>query len=244
MNYDIDVDIEIYKPMSAARFECKFCKKSFTKEVTLTSHLCEKKRRAQQEKEMGVQWGFNSYRLFYETTQTSTKNKTYQDFSSSPYYTAFVKFGRYCVDIGCINYESFTKWLLKNNKKLDLWVSDKLYEEWLIDYLHRESVQDALSRSILEIQKYTDLCPDLKNGYKDYFRYGNVNRVCHHIITGKVSPWMIYNCASGIEFLEQLDESHIKLLMPWIEPDYWNVKFADCTKDVSWAKDILSKAGL
>lgn len=225
-------------------YECKFCRKSFAKETTLIGHLCEKKRRAQQEKEVGVQWGLYTYRLFYDLTQTSKKSKSYQDFSTSPYYTAFVKFGRYCVNVRCVNHESFARWLLKNNKKLDQWTSDKLYEDWLFDYLRREPAQDALGRGIQEIQKYAEDNEDLKNRYKDYFRYANVNRICYHIITGKISPWMIYNCKSGLEFLENLGDDNVKLIMRWIDPDYWNKKFLDNNSDASWAKNILSMAGL
>ncbi len=122
---------------------CKYCNKSFTKETTLVSHVCEQKRRAMQEKELGVQWGFQAYKVFFDSTQVSTKEKTYREFSASPYYLAFVKFGRYCQDIKCFNYIEFTKWLLKNNKKLDYWCSDRLYDTWLISYIKMENVQDA-----------------------------------------------------------------------------------------------------
>ena len=124
--------------------KCQYCGKEFKKESTLASHLCEGKRRAQQEKEVGVQLGFKSYLRFYEVTQGSAKTKTYQDFSSSPYYLAFVKFGRYCVDIRAVNFSSFLDWLLKNNKRLDDWCKDKLYQEWLFSYLRKEPVADAL----------------------------------------------------------------------------------------------------
>lgn len=81
-------------------FVCRYCKKSFVKENTLSAHVCESKRRHQQEKEIGVQLGLKAYLRFYEISQGSAKSKTYTDFASSPYYTAFVKFGRHLVEIG------------------------------------------------------------------------------------------------------------------------------------------------
>lgn len=230
-------------PALSVGYKCKFCGKSFVKESTLTSHLCEKKRRAQQEKEIGVQWGFLVYKLFYEITQATTKSRTYQDFSESAYYTAFVKFGRYCVDLKCINYESYARWLLKNNKKIDQWTSDKFYDEWLLAYLRKETAQDALLRGMEVMQEYAE-SNDLKNGYKDYFRYGNANRICHHISTGRISPWVIYNCTTGIDFLDQLDESHVKIIIDWIDPAFWKARFKDDENDTTWAKMILDKAGL
>jgi hypothetical protein len=56
---------------------------------------------------------------FYELTQGSARLKTFENFATSPYYRAFVKFGRYCVDTRAINPTRFVEWLLKNNKKID-----------------------------------------------------------------------------------------------------------------------------
>ena len=225
-------------------YKCKYCEKEFTRESSLSVHLCEQKRRWQQEKETGVQLGFRSYLRFYEITQGSAKLKSYEDFVTSPYYNAFVKYGRYLVAIRAINPTSFTDWLLKNNKKLDYWCKDSFYEEWLYEYLRREPVQDCLERALNEMQNYADDNTDLKNGFSDYFRYGNPNRIVHHISTGRISPWIVYNCQSGIEFLDGLNEEQIKLILTWIDPDFWQRKFKDYMADAEWVKDILVKARL
>jgi hypothetical protein len=230
--------------MAQAEFKCRYCEKAFAKESTLAVHLCEPKRRWQQEKETGVQLGLKAYLRFYEYTQGSAKLKSYEDFVKSPYYNAFVKFGRYCQGIRCINYSVYLDWILKNNKKIDYWCSDKLYEEWLPEYIKREAVQDALERALKEMQDYADDHPELKNGFVDYFRYGNSNRICHHITTGRISPWVVYNCASGVEFLDALSEEQIAIVLPWIAPDVWQRKFKDYLADTEWVKDILTKAGL
>jgi hypothetical protein len=225
-------------------YKCKYCEKSFAKESTLAVHLCEPKRRWQQEKEVGVQLGLKAYLRFYEITQGSARLKSYEDFVASPYYNAFVKFGRHCQNIRCINFTNYLDWLLKNNKKIDYWCKDALYAEWLPDYLKKEAVQDALERGLKEMQDYADDHPDLKNGFVDYFRYGNGNRVVYHISTGRISPWIVYNCTSGIEFLDQLAEEQIAIALPWIDPEYWQRKFKDYMADTEWVKDVLEKAGL
>ena len=229
---------------SKTTFNCKYCEKPFRKETTLLAHLCEAKRRHNQRDETGVQWGLKAYLRFYEFSQGSAKLKSYEDFAKSPYYNAFVKFGRHCVNIRCINFANFTDWLLKNNKKLDNWCSDKLYTEWLPEYLKREATQDALERALKEMTEYAEDHPDLKNGFTDYFRYGNSNRICFHISSGRISPWIIYNCGSGIEFLEGLNEEQVLIVMPWIDPDFWQQRFKDYLADAEWVKDILQKAGL
>jgi len=228
---------------SELNFKCKYCERDFRKESTLAAHLCEPKRRWQQETETGVQFGLRAYLQFYETTQGSAQLKSYTDFVTSPYYNAFVKFGRHLVAIRCINSNSYTAWLLKNNKKLDHWCKDKFYEEWLHEYIRREAVQDALERGLKQMEEYANGDSGLAS-YSHYFKYGNHNRICHHITTGRVSPWLVYNCDSGIEFLESISAEHLAIVLPWIDPDYWNRKFKDYVADVEWCKHILGAAGL
>ena len=225
------------------KFVCKYCEKEYSKESTLAVHLCEPKRRWQQEKETGVQLGLRAYLQFYEVTQGSAKLKSYEDFVASPYYNAFVKFGRHLVSIRAINGTSFTNWLLKNNKKLDQWCKDSFYEEWLHEYIRREAVQDAMERALKEMEDYASGDSGIAS-FSHYFKYGNTNRICHHIVTGRVSPWVVFNCSSGVDFLGNLTEEQIVLVMPYIDPDFWNRKFTDYMADVEWCKHVLKAAGL
>lgn len=225
-------------------FTCRYCNKSYVKESTLTAHLCEQKRRAQQQNETGVQLGFKAYLRFYEITQGSARLKTYEDFCTSPYYNAFVKYGRYLVAIRAVNPTSFTDYLLKNNKKLDFWCKDSLYTEWLFEYLRKEHPQDALERALKEMQEYADNNESLEGNFNNYFKCAPTNRICHHISTGRISPWVVYHCSSGVGFLDNLNSEQLGIIMPYIEPDFWQKKFRDYMADAEWTKDILNKAGL
>ena len=230
--------------MTETLYKCRYCEKDFRKESTLAVHLCEQKRRWQQEREVGVQLGLKAYLRFYEITQGSARMKSYEDFVTSPYYNAFIKWGRHMVGIRGVNPTQFLEWLLKNNKKIDHWCRDEFYVTYLHEYLRREAVQDALERALKEMQDYADDHLELKNGFSDYFRYGNDNRVVHHISTGRISPWIVFNCASGVAFLDSLSEEQIQIILPWIGPEYWQRKFLDYMADTEWVKDILQKAGL
>jgi hypothetical protein len=225
-------------------FSCKYCDKEFRKESTLAAHLCENKRRWQQEKETGVQFGLRAYLQFYETTQGSAKLKTYEHFATSSFYTAFVKFGRHLVNIRAVNTQAFIDWLLKNNKKLDHWCKDTNYNEWLLTYTKKEAVQDALERSLKEMQDYADTNQQLQGNFVNYFRHGGSNRICQHIANGRVSAWVVYNSDSGVAWLDTLNEEQISIIIPWIDPDFWQQRFKDYAADTEWVKDILNKAGL
>jgi hypothetical protein len=224
--------------------KCKYCNKEFRKESTLAAHQCEPKRRWQQEKEMGVQFGLQAYLRFFEVTQGSAKLKSYADFVTSPYYLAFVAFGRHIQAIRAVNPRAFIDWVIKQNKKLDHWTHEAVYVEYLHQYLKREATQDALERALIEMQEYVDEHQEITQGLSGYFRNGNSNRICHHIANGRISPWIVYNCDSGIAFLDALTEEQIAIIIDWIDPDYWQRKFKDYVADTEWVKMILKEAGL
>ena len=223
--------------------QCRYCQKQFQRERSLEVHLCEPKRRYQEQHTPGVRLGFHAYVKFYELTQGSAKLKTFDDFAQSQYYRAFSRWGNYCVDIRAINPEAFLTWLLKTNKKIDQWCSDKIYTEYLHQYIVRESANDAVKRSIEEITLYCDTF-DQPLDIAHYFLYGNTNRICHHIATGRVSAWVVYNCHSGVEFIEKLPVEQMQIVMPWIDPTVWQKRFEDLPSDVEFTRHVLEQAGL
>ena len=221
-------------------YSCQFCKKDFIKESSLAVHSCEPRRRRQEQNDRGVQLGLQAYLKFYQLTQGSARLKTFDDFADSPYYRAFVKFGRYCVDIRAINPARFIEYVLKQNKKIDHWCRDSIYTEYLLDYLRIENVNDALARAIefgITWQEQTS------NPAHDCLRYGNSNAICHAITTGRISPWIIYNSESGQQFLSELSSEQIAMIWSYIDSDFWMKKFQDYPADQEYAKDILIKAG-
>jgi hypothetical protein len=220
--------------------ECKYCHKSFVKETSLAVHMCEPKRRFQEQTEAGVRMGFNAYLKFYEITQGSAKLKTFEDFATSPYYRAFVKFGRYCVDTRAINPSRFIEWLLKNNKKIDHWARDTVYTEYLIGYLPIENVNDALARALEYGITWSE---EHNHPAEDCLRYGNTNRAVHAVTTGRISPWIVYNCESGQKFLSELDATQIAMVWPYIDSEVWMKKFGDYMADQEYVREMLAKAG-
>jgi hypothetical protein len=36
----------------------------------------------------------------------------------------------------------------------------------------------------------------------------------------------------------------LAIVLPWVDPDYWNRKFQDYIADAEWCKHVLKEAGL
>jgi len=222
------------------QWTCNHCSKSFLRESSLLVHMCEQKRRHQERDEIGVNLGLQAYLRFYEITQGSSRLKSWDDFVTSAYYRAFVKFGRHCQSIRAVNIPRFTDWLIQHNKKIDHWCQDRVYLEYLLSYVRIENVSDALQRAIESGLEWGE-----KSGSPghDFLRFGNVNSICYAITTGRVTGWILYNCDSGIELLSNLNQDHISMVWPWIESDFWQKKFQDYPADASYAREILTQAG-
>jgi hypothetical protein len=221
-------------------FTCGYCEKTFARESSIEVHMCEPKRRRLQRGDRGVQLALQAYVRFYETMQGSAKNKTFDDFETSSYYRAFVKFGHYCVNTRVINPERFMAWLLKQQKKIDRWCSDQVYTEYLVNYLTLEAVDDALARAM---EYGLDWADKTGNPAHDCLRYGNANAICHAITAGRISPWVIYNSESGQKFLSDLSSDQVSIIWIYIDSDVWQKKFQTYPADQEYSKEMLKQAG-
>ena len=227
-------------PATKSEFSCEFCGRSFQRETTMEKHLCENKRRWQDKDLPGNRIGFQSWIRFYAKNTATKKQRTYLDFTKSAYYLAFVKFGHYCVNIKCLNVNRYADWLLKNDIKIDNWCSDVSYTKFIIDYSKTEDPLDAIARSI---ETTIELARDERVQSKDYLRYGNRNKICYQITAGRISPWMLYHTESGIAMIESMDESQQKMILEYINPEQWAIKFRRDSDIVDQVKELLSAAG-
>ncbi len=221
-------------------FQCEFCKKSFQRETSLMNHACETKRRWQNKDLAANRIGFQSWQEFYVKNTAAKKPRTYLDFIDSSYYTVFVKFGNYCIDIKAINVLHFANWLMKNKVRIDNWASDTNYNKFLIEHLKDEDPLDAVARSI---ESTIELAKDAEIQTCDCLRYANRNKLVQAIVNGKISPWMLYHSESGIALLEDLDESQQKMIMDYIHPEKWAIKFKRDPDVVLRIKQLLKAGG-
>lgn len=221
-------------------YSCQYCQRSFARSASLDVHVCEPKRRRSEQNERGVQLGYQAFLQFYKTTQGSSRLKTFDDFADSSYYRAFVKWGRYCVGIRAVDPEQFLQWLLKHNKKIDQWTRDALYTEYLVAYLRKESAESAVARALEWAIDWSERNQALA---EHCLSYGNTNTVCHAIVSGRISAWVVYHCQSGQQLLEALTADQIAMVWPYIDSDIWQRRFQEYPMDCEYAKTLLRQAG-
>ena len=221
---------------------CKYCDRGFVKESTLLVHMCESKRRWVQKDEAHVRLGQQAYIIFFKETQPNSDKLKYADFVKSNYYNAFVKFGKFLVDYRVVNTKKYMNYIIKSKFKLDRWCTEKYYLDWLAGYLKTEHWEDALSRSLETVDKWSDEAGENILS-KSYFIGCNPNKICQDIINGRISCWIIFNTDTGKDFLSKLNEEQIQLVYEYIDPDYWRQYFIKYNKESKIVKETLKEVG-
>ena len=128
-------------------FICQFCKKGFSKEKTVISHLCEPKRRFQQKDTAHARYGFTAFLAIQKYFPGSQQKTTEEEFRSSEFYLACLKWGRFVIDVGCWDINSYLKWLQKMNVPIDDWSKKEIYDSYTQHLIIIEDPWDSFERN-------------------------------------------------------------------------------------------------
>lgn len=222
-------------------FNCVHCGKSFMRQKTLFSHMCEQKRRALQKDEKRVQAGYMAFNRFFQLTQNAKKLKTYEEFCKTAYYNAFVKFGSFVNNVRPLYPEKFIDYVIKSGVKLDHWCRDELYEKYLYEMLKTEPVDSAVQRSIETMIEWSTR---EKAAYAHYFNYVSINRAVHDIKNGNISCWVMLNCKSGKTMLSNFSDEQLNMIASALDMPFWVKKFRDSPADVAFVKEVCKEIGI
>ena len=224
--------------MLQLNYKCEHCGKLFAKEKTLVVHICEQKRRYLSKNEKHVQAGFLTYQRFYELTQKS-KEKTFEEFATSPYYTAFVKFGSFVVNTSPIYPDRFIDYVIKSGVKLDHWCRDALYDQYLTELIKIEPADGAIQRTVQTMMEWAD---ENSSSWEHYFAYVNLNRATHDIKEGLISPWILLNSKEGKGMLQRMNDEQLNIIGTVVDPQFWIRRFKSLPADTELVKDVIKEA--
>jgi len=186
--------------------------------------------------------GFDTFQRFYKFNQPSVKQeKTYEDFSKSPYYNAFVKFGSFVSNVNPLYPERFIQWIVQSGVKLDHWCRDELYEQYVLELIKSETVETALERSISHMMSWGE---NNNAQWNHYFHYVSLSRACYDIKDGKVSPWIILNSTSGKAMLQKFNDEQLASVQNIIDVPFWLSKFKRLNADTDLVKQVVKESNI
>lgn len=220
---------------------CSHCGKGFVHEATFLKHACEQKRRYIDRDEKHVKLGFRAYARFYEVAYAGAKTQTYEMFSKSQFYKAFVQFGRHVLDINAVSPNAYIDFLIKGRVPIDNWRSQTVYDLYVRELSKKESPDAALERNFLLMQQWA-----LETGeeWTDFFRRVPTPLAVMQIRAGRISPWVLYTAPSAEELLARFTAEQTQLVLPALDPEFWNLKLEQNAADVEMIRETLTEAGL
>lgn len=217
-------------------FKCEYCKKSFTRESTLAVHMCEQKRRALAKDDKQVKMGLITYNIWNRIAMGARTDKTYEQFSSSKYYSAFVKFGGYILSIRSIEPDQYIKWLTHNRVPLSDWCKDSIYNKYIADRSKTETADRAVERFILLADKWAT---ETNQHWQDFWDIAPPHQIVHYISMGKISPWVLYSSDKAQNFLDGLPAEMLQEIANTLDPDFWIRKTKLYPQDVKFIRDTI-----
>ena len=201
--------------------------------------MCVKKRRWADREMSHIRLAHRAFQMFYELNTTAKTSKTIEDFIVSPYYEAFVKFGRACQFNEWLEPEKYTEHLIKESVKLKQWTTDKEYDKYLKTYVRKEPGIRALERTIIYLASWGK---ENNNDWQNYFTDVSPARAVHDLRSAKVSPWVLYLSETGDQLLQRFSSEQVKMIEDIIEPPFWMKLFTANKEEVNEIKRACKDA--
>lgn len=226
------------------KFLCEFCKREYVKEISLINHNCEKKQRWFAKDETYSRTAFIAWNRFHELNTPNRKlnpPNAYKDFINSQYYKGFIKFGKHIRDVDVIEPAKFIDYVIKNNLPLDKWTNDFVYEQYVRELTKQETPENALMRNIMLMKEWS---MKTSEPWNDFFRNVNTNQAVAWIKNGRLSPWVLYNTDSAIDFFSKCNEEQLNMITKYAPIGLWKIKFLKDPESCNFIRTTLQDNGM
>lgn len=227
----------------ADKHQCSFCKKSFTREKTLSVHLCEQKRRWINKDEKHVRMAFASWLHWCKKTglYLNKKSLTYDDFMKSSVYITFVKFGLYVEDLHMSNYLAYIDFMIKHNYKVTDWFKNSTYEYFVKMNTRQETVEDAIQKTIKYMDKWSI---ENHEDWTLFFEKISSQQVLDLLRNGRISPWIFFISKKAQSLLMTMSDEQVMLLDQFIDIKWWTALLRRKPNDRQFVEQIVEEYGI
>lgn len=221
-------------------YQCRFCGKEFTRERTLSSHMCEKKRRWMAKDDSDSRIAFRVWVDFMKFVSPNTKKeKAVDDFIRSADYIGFVKFANYLIELRPLESEKFINWLFKMGVRLTDWTKPGTYQLYVQEAAKKETAERALERTILAM---VDWASKTGNNWQDFFDKVAPATAMNMITMGRISPWIIYSTDAAQRLLDRMESGQIDAITKHVDTIWWTNKIKQNKSQVQWINTLMTQA--
>ena len=188
--------------------------------------MCQQKHRWNTKDEVPSRLAYEAYCVFHKTCMPGGIHKDKQPltkFISSPEYNGFYTFGKYLADLKLPmnQQEEFIKFVMQQGVKIRDWCKSFVLEEFIKQYSLKEDPNRAVESVVLLAEEWSN---ETNRHWTEFFDQVSPSRATHFIITGRISPWIIYGTNAGQRMVDRLNERELELVVNHINVNTWKHK--------------------
>lgn len=169
------------------------------------------------------------------------KNVDEMIFIKSKVYNFFMEISNFILKNKVINTPFFIKYILSSDINFKDWNTQKLYSKYLDELLMIEPPEDGFYRSLNFIEKWAE---STNNKISDFFKVNNENYIMFKIENRLLSPWFLFSCREGRNFLDKINNKQIYKNKKDLDKTKWEFKLKLYKDKVKNFESILKEKGL
>jgi hypothetical protein len=198
-------------------YQCKHCTKRFTKERHFMAHECLPMRRSVEVQTALGQQAYMMYKSWLEKQRK--KAPAVEGFTSSTFYSSFIKFATYCRDHAINqNADVYIELMAKQGISPALWTRAECYNQY-VEHLDKKA--DPYKLGEQTIDTLLELADRLKVSPSKIFEELTYNEVLTLLDQRRLSPWFLF-CSTGFKaWVTRLDSTERDQLYKQIGIGYW-----------------------
>lgn len=217
--------------------DCKFCKKTFSRERTLAVHVCEIRRRWENKDDAPNRIAFNVWHKFIKYVSTNLKaEKTVDDFIRCRDYLGFVKFANYLIELKPNESENFIDWIFKSGLRISEWQHPSTYRLYIQEFLKKETPERALERTILTIREWEE---QTGKDCRDFFNLVAPAAAMNMLAAGVISPWILYSSESAQKMLDRMEPVQLENITKHLDTTWWKKNIMNNKEEAKWINTMM-----
>lgn len=199
---------------------CYHCKKVFVLEKAFMSHMCKEKRRAEEIKTIVGQVAYSYYVDWMKAKKF--KAPPIDTFITSRYYLSFMKFAAMAANVNIDKPQLYINLMVRRDLSPTMWCNNQCYSIYL---QHCDNDADPLELVASSLDRLEKLAIIENVKLSNIFTKLGFKKILEQIRLRTISPWLLLHSQKFKEFLGDLDESDLKLMMGVVNINFWVENF-------------------
>lgn len=222
--------------MIEAKYECPYCHKQYVREDAYLKHKCKQMIRADEIKTVTGQVAYSHYGKWMKLNRRKTPN--IEVFTTSRFYTAFIKFVEYAKRVSIVDVDVFIQLMVERDLSPTLWTNDRVYVLYL-EYLDRRI--GPIRHATNTINTFFKIADAAGCSVSDIFDAIHPGEVTQLIRQRRLSPWLLLHSKRFMLAFSKYSPEQRSVIEDLIRPVFWKLRFQKHPETVTIMKRYIEE---